>query len=221
MRAGVCACASFVLLAATPAAAVSQRTVTLAASGTGKAFWKLDSKSETARLALHYQWRGTIAFALPQSRRFSVARAATLRASWDGTYTSKRGRVTSTCAYRGARVASRVVARLATGRARGSVELTFHPRAGRGFFSDGRVRCSAGTAQGAPLHFAPSWFFRDNLQDHGRLSSQTALLVLPAKRLLPRARATIVFPLERGRNDSAAVGRLAWNNRGTVSITAR
>ena len=220
MRAGVCACASIVLVAVAPASAVSQRNVTIAVSGTGKAFWRLNSKSETASLAMHYRWHGTISFAVPRQSRFSALRATKLRASWDGTYRNRSGGVLSTCTYRGARVTAHIVARLSTGRAPRTLELTFHPRSGSGFFSDGRVRCSKGTAQSAPLHFAPSWFFRDNLQDHGRLSSQTAVLVLPAK-LLPRGSATLTFPFERGRNDSVAVGRLAWHNRGTTTVQAR
>ena len=220
MRAGVCACVSLLLVAVTPAAAVTQRTVTLHVSGTGKAFWKLDSTAETARLALHYRWHGTIGFVTPSTRRMSATRVTTLRASWDGTYTSKRGGVKSTCTYRAAHAVARVVARLATGRAPGTVELTFHPRTGLGFFGGGHVRCSAGTVQSAPPHFAPSWFFRDDLQDHGRLSAQTALLVLPAT-LLTRGSAKLTFPFEHGRNDSGAVGRLAWNNRGTATVRAR
>src|SRR4051812_39627034 len=58
-RAGVCAFASIFLVAVAPAATVPQRRVTLAVSGSGKAFWKHDSKSETARLGLRYRWHGT------------------------------------------------------------------------------------------------------------------------------------------------------------------
>ena len=82
-------------------------------------------------------------------------------------------------------------------------------------------RCQQpGATQSAPPHFAPSWFFRDNLQDRGRFSSQTAVLVLPA-RLFTRGKATLTFPFERGRNDAGAVARLAWHNRGTVTIRSR
>ena len=41
--------------------------------------------------------------------------------------------------------------------------------------------------------------------------------MLPAT-LLPRGSATIAFPLERGSNDSVALGHLGWNNRGTTSV---
>ena len=219
MRAGVCACV-LLLVAVTPAAAVSQRTVTLNVSGTGKAFWRLDSNAETARLALHYRWHGTIPFGVSRAHRLSATRVATLRASWDGTFTSKRGGVKSTCTYRAARVPARVTARLATGRARGTIELTFHPRNGLGFFREAGIRCSKGATQSAIPHFAPSWFFRDNLQDHGRLTSQTAVLVLPAT-LLTRGSAALTFPFERGRNDSVGIGHIAWNNRGTTTLDAR
>ena len=231
MRAGVCACVLSLLVAVTPAAAVSQRTVTLYVSGTGKAFWKLDSSSETSRLALRYRWHGTISFTVPLSRLrdpthrgLSVTRVATLAGGWNGSWSDKRGGVRSTCAYSGANVKASVRARLATGRAPNTLELTFNPRTGDGFFHDiGRraaIRCSKGTTQSAPPHFAPSWFFRDNLQDRGRLSSQTAVLVVPAT-LLTKGSATLTFPYERGRNDSVAVGHLAWHNRGTATLQAR
>jgi hypothetical protein len=226
-RAGVCVCASVLLTTAAPAGAVSQRHTLIFVSGTGKAFWKLDAKTETGRLALVYRWHGTIGFDIPRAalrdarhRGLSVTRAATLSATWSGTYRRRRG-VRTTCTYSGSKVKARVVARLATGRESGTLELTFRPRAGTGFFSDrggrARVRCAGGPEQSAPLHFAPSWFFRDNLQDHGRLTSRHAVLVLPAT-LLPRGSALIAFPLERGSNDSPALGHLGWNNRGTTSV---
>jgi hypothetical protein len=227
-RAGVCACASLSLLTVAPAAAVSQRRVTFAVSGSGKAFWKLDSKGDTGRLFLSYRWHGLIGFDITPARLrdathrgLTVTHRATLFASWSGTYRGRRSGVFTTCTYSGTKVHAAVVARLATGRAKGTLELTFHPRAASGFFRDrgGRatVGCSGKAQQSAPLHFAPSWFFRDNLQDHGRLTSQSAVLVLPAT-LLPRGSATISFPLERGSNDSVALGHLGWNNRGTTSV---
>jgi hypothetical protein len=229
-RAGVCACASVFLLTVAPATAVSQRRVTLAVSGSGKAFWKLESKAETGHLALRYRWHGTIGFDIPPARLrdvrhrgLTVTRPATLFAGWSGTYRRRSG-VLTMCTYSGVKVRAAVVARLAAGRTRGTLELTFHPRAGSGFFPDrgGRatVRCDHRAEQNAPPHFAPSWFFRDNLQDHGRLTSQTAVLVLPAT-LLPRGSATISFPRERGQNDSVALGHLGWNNRGTTSVETR
>ncbi len=229
-RAGVCACASLFLLTVAPASAVSQRRVTLAVSGSGKAFWKLDSQADTGRLSLIYRWHGTVGFDIARAllrdashRGLSVTRRATLSASWSGTYRGRRGGVLTTCTYSGSKVRAAVFARLATGRTKGTLELTFHPRAGNGFFRDrggrAKVRCGK-TEQSAPLHFTPSWFFRDNLQDHGRLTSESAVLVLPAK-LLPRGSATISFPLERGSNDSVALGHLGWNNRGATSVEAQ
>jgi hypothetical protein len=82
------------------------------------------------------------------------------------------------------------------------------------------VRCSVGYTQSAPSHFAPSWFFRDNLQDHGRMSSDKALIVLPST-LLPRGSATVAFPNEKGRNESVALGHLAWSNRAETTARAR
>ena len=65
-RAGVCVCASVLLITAAPAGAVTQRHTVIAVSGTGKAFWKLDAKTETGRLALVYRWHGTIGFDIPR-----------------------------------------------------------------------------------------------------------------------------------------------------------
>ena len=118
-----------------------------------------------------------------------------------------------------------MTARLATGRARNTLELTLHPRAAEGgFFADkGRraiVRCSRGFTQSAPSHFAPSWFFRDNLQDHGRFTSDTAVIVVP-NTLLTRGKATVAFPNEKGRNDSVGLGHLSWNNRAETAVRAR
>lgn len=203
--------------------------MTLAVSGSGKAFWKLASKTDTGRLSLTYRWHGTIGFDIARAllrdashRGLTVTDKATLSASWSGTYRGRRGGVLTTCTYGGSKVRAAVVARLATGRAKGTLELTFHPR-GSGFFRDrggrAKVRCGK-TEQSAPLHFTPSWFFRDNLQDHGRLTSESAVLVLPAT-LLPLGSATISFPLERGSNDSVALGHLGWNNRGATSVEAQ
>jgi hypothetical protein len=230
VRAGVCACL-LLLVAVTPAAGAAQRNVTLYLSGTGKAFWKLDSSAETGRLALRYRWHGTISFAVPRSklrdpkhRGLSVTRIATLSGGWSGSYSDRRGGVRSTCTYTGANVKTAVRARLATGRAPDTLELTFNPRSGKGFFPDqgrrAKIRCTKGATQSSPPHFAPSWFFRDNLQDRGRFSSQTAVLVLPGT-LFTHGKATLTFPFERGRNESGSVGRLAWHNRGTVTIRSR
>ena len=109
---------------------------------------------------------------------------------------------------------------LGRGRKANTLELTFHPRDGRGFFAPGKNACQPGMGPSALPHFAPSSFFRDGLQDHGRLTTDSAILVLPAK-LLPHGKATIAFPFERGRNDSVALGRLGWNNRGTTTVTVR
>jgi hypothetical protein len=231
-RAAVCACAAVVLAAAPAASGISQRTVTITLAGSGKALWKLDSSREKSRLALGYRWHGTLTFDVaagplndPKHRRLSAASGGTLVASWSGRYTSKRADGSASCRYTGANVKARVGARLAKGRAADTLELTLHPRGAEGgFFSDkGRgavVRCSLGTIQTAPPHFAPSWFFRDNLQDHGRLSSDTAIVVLPGG-LLPNGSTRVAFPRETGRNDSVALGHIRWSNNGATVVRAR
>jgi hypothetical protein len=228
-RAVACALAYVVLSSPTTAGGISLRTVTITLHGGGKALWKLDSSGETGRLVLDYRWHGAVRFAVPmrlltdpKHRGLSVSSAATLVASWSGNYRRKEAGAVTTCRYSGASVRSRITAKLGKGRAANTLELTWHPgTAGSGFFSDkGRgavVRCSSGYTQSAPAHFAPSWFFRDNLQDHGRFSSDTAIIVLP-NTLLPRGSATVAFPNERGRNDSEAVGHIAWSNRGQTVI---
>jgi hypothetical protein len=218
-------------VSAQPAAGVSQRTVTIVLGGNGKAFWKLNSTRETSRLTVGYRWHGTLTFDVarsslrdPRHRRLSVSSTGTLFASWRGRYTTRTADGTGTCRYRGANVRARVNAKLARGRSGNTLELTLHPRARHGFFSDkGRhavVHCGAGLVQSAPPHFAPSWFFRDNLQDHGRLTSEAAVIVLPGT-LLPHGTVAVAFPSERGHSDSPALGHLAWNNRGRIAVRTR
>jgi hypothetical protein len=228
----LCALTSVLLLLPAGASGEAERAVTVTLYGSGKAFWKLNGSRETGRVALTYRWHGALTFHVAPSvlrdrkhRALTASSATTLVASWTGTYRHKRGDALTTCSYSGAKVKARVTATLARGRADNTVELRFHPRGDRGgFFSDrGRgavIRCSAGYTQTAPLHFAPSWFFRDNLQDHGRMSSGNAVIVLQST-LLPRGSATVAFPNEKGSNDSPAVGRLAWSNRAETAVRVR
>jgi hypothetical protein len=228
----LCALASVLLMSPAEGSAQAHRTVTITLYGSGKAFWKLNSSRETGRASLRYRWHGTLTFHVapsvlkdPKHRTLTASSATTLIASWTGTYRNKRGDALTTCRYSGTKVKSRVTATLARGRVDNTVELRFHPRGERsGFFSDrGRgavVRCSSGYTQSAPSHFAPSWFFRDNLQDHGRLSADNAVIAVPST-LLPRGSATVAFPKEKGRNDSVALGHLAWSNRAETAVRAR
>ena len=231
-RAALCACASVLFAVASPASGVSLRPVTITLFGSGKAFWKLDSRREAGRLALQYRWRGTLEFAIPapmladpQHRHLSASTRGTLTATWNGRYRSRRGDVVFTCTYRGTNATARVTAKLAAGRRRNTFELRLHPRGPEDRFFPDRsrravVRCSPGLVQTKPAHFAPSWFFRDNLQDHGRLSSDTAIIVLP-NTILPGGSATVAFPSEHGRNDSPALGHLAWNNQAQTAVRAQ
>jgi hypothetical protein len=228
----LCALASILLVSPAEGSAQAHRTVTITLYGSGKAFWKLNSSREVGRVSLKYRWHGSLTFHVapgvlrdPKHRTLTSSSATTLVASWTGIYRNKKGDALTTCRYSGAKVKSRVTATLHRGRAENTVELRFHPQGDRrGFFTDrGRgavVRCSAGYTQSAPSHFAPSWFFRDNLQDHGRLSSDNAVIVLPST-LLPRGSTTVAFPNEKGRNDSVALGHLAWSNRAETAVRAR
>jgi hypothetical protein len=231
-RGALTAFASALVVFAAPASGVSLRPVTITLYGSGKAFWTLNSRRETSRLLLRYRWRGTLEFAVAapmladaRHRRLSASTRGTLTASWTGRYRTRKGDAVSTCTYRGTDAAARVSAKLAAGRRRGSVELRLHPLGiAQRFFPDQSrravVSCSPGLVQTKPAHFAPSWFFRDSLQDHGRLSSDTAIIVLPGT-VLPRGSATVAFPHERGRNDSPALGHLAWDNRAQTAVQAR
>jgi len=228
----LCALASVILVSSAGASAQANRAVTITLYGSGKAFWKLNSSRETSRVALTYRWHGTLTFHVapsvlrdPTHRTLTASSSTTLVASWTGTYKNKKGDVLTMCRYSGAKVKARVTATLARGRADRTVELRLHPRGDRrGFFSDrghgAVVRCGDGYTQSAPAHFAPSWFFRDNLQDRGRMSSDNAVIVLPST-LLPRGSATVAFPNEKGSNDSPALGHLAWSNRAETAARAR
>jgi hypothetical protein len=230
-RAALWACASLIAFSP-PASGAPLRPVTITLYGSGKAFWKLDRRREASRLALRYRWRGTLEFAVPgavladaRHRHLSVSTRGTLTATWSGSYRIRKGDVVSTCTYTGTNATAHVTAQLAAGRRRNTVELRLHPRKTEdGFFRDRSrravVSCSPGLVQTRPAHFAPSWFFRDNLQDHGRLSSDTAIIVLPS-RVLPRGSATVAFPSEHGRNDSPALGHLAWSNTAQTAARAR
>ena len=229
----LCALASVFLLSPAGASGEAERAVTITLYGSGKAFWKLNSSRETGRVALTYRWHGALTFHVAPSvlrdrthRTLSASSATTLVASLErdlqNTSGATRSRRAATAARRSRRASRR---RSLWAEPRNTVELRLHPRGDRrGFFSDrGRgavVRCSAGYTQTAPSHFAPSWFFRDNLQDHGRMSSNNAVIVLPST-LLPRGSATVAFPNEKGSNDSPAVGRLAWSNQAETAVRAR
>jgi hypothetical protein len=224
--------AVFLAAGAEPASGVSARTVTITLLGGGKALWNLDNSREHSLVALDYHWRGTIRFAVavpqlndPAHRGLSVRSTATLVAAWTGHSSRTKLDETSGCKYKGVNVRARVTARLAKGRARNTLEVILHPRGvPRGFFFDrghgATVRCSSAYGARGPSHFAPSWFFRDNLQDHGRLSSDTAIIVFPST-LLPYGSATVAFPQERGRNTSVALGRIAWSNRAETAVRSR
>jgi hypothetical protein len=122
----------------------------------------------------------------------------------------------------GVNVPRRVTATLTNGK-RGSLQLVLGAR-GRGFFpsrgNGATVSCSSHVGARGPTHFEPEWLFRDALQDHGRLSSDTAVIVVPS-RLLPRGSLTVRFPRETGSVVQPLRPRLTWNNSGRVTLRAR
>jgi len=228
---GCAVCVSlFFCAAAAPASGAAAGTVTLTLSASGKASWSADGGADHAQLTLRYGWHGTLTFSIapgvlkyPAGAKFSVPASATLTASWTGVLRGQRIGEAYRCAYRGANVPGRVTATLSNGGVRGRLRLVLHPR-GRGFFpasGNGAIAaCSSRIGDSGPTHFEPEWLFRDNLEDHGRLTSDTAVITVSAA-LLPRGSVTVTFPREAGSVDQPLRPKLAWKNRGRLKLHAR
>jgi hypothetical protein len=228
---GSAVCVSlFFCAAAAPASGAAARTVAIDLSASGKASWSTDGDVDHAQLGLTYRWHGTVTFSVPAAvlrhparARFAVPGSATLTARWSGALRGERLGEQYRCVYRGANVHGRVTATLSNGRLRGSLRLVLHAR-GKGFFppvgSGATATCSSRIGSGGPTHFGPAWLFRDNLEDHGRLTSNTAVLTVPAA-LLPRGSAIVTFPHEAGRVDQPLRPKLVWNNSGRLRLDAR
>jgi hypothetical protein len=217
------ACFSLVSGEAAPASGAASRTVTITLTDSGKARWSTDGDAEKGTLALNYSWRGTLRFKVPAKARFLSTTSGTLRAAWTG---DASGTKLSTplsgpyhCQYAGKDVPSQVTATLTNGQARGTVEVTLHAKGEEGFFpskgSGATVNCSSGYGADGPVHFEPQWLFRDTTSDHGRMTSDTAVIVLPA-RALNRGSVTLTWPREIGKVSSPFRAKLAWNNVGKL-----
>jgi hypothetical protein len=206
-------------------------TVTLAENG--KATWSTDGVADKGHLALRYRWYGRLKFSIPAGvldeparSKFAVTGSTTLTATWTGELNGKKlsGPYSGAyrCRYFGRRVPGRVTATLMNGRARGVLLLILHAR-GEGFFpAKGRgatVSCNSQVGRLGPTHFEPSWLFRDNLQDHGRLTSDTAVIAVSSA-LLSEGSASVTFPHEFGTVDQPLRQKLAWNNKGRLTLRA-
>ena len=204
---------SLLSTAAAPADGAAARTITI--SGTGAARWSSDGSTDSARLTLNYRWSGSLTFA-------AASATTTLHASWTGRLTGKNSSGSYTCTYKGVNVPGRVTATLTNGK-RGSLKLVLGAR-GRDFLpsrgNGATVSCNSHVGERGPAHFEPQWLFRDTLQDHGRLSSDIAVIVVPST-LLPRGSVTVRFPKEAGSVVQPLRPRLTWSNNGRVTLRAR
>ena len=201
----LCGCAAWPAVfspTATPAAGT--RVVTVHLADRGKGTWS----TAGARLVLTYAWRGTLRFAVPAGARFSARSSTTLRAGWRGALSGP-----VQCRYARTNVPGRITAVLTNGTTRGTLRVVLHARSRRGFFpaTKASAPCSS------PAHFEPAWLFRDNLEDHGRLTADTAVIAVP-RTLLAHGSTTITFPHEVGTVDRPLRPKVTWNNRGRLRL---
>ena len=241
---GVVALASFTAFAATSTgartAAGATKTVKIALSATGTARWSTSGDEEQGSLALDYSWNGAFAFKVPVAQlndpkhaHLFVRVKGKLVGTWVGDYTGTRYSPPDTgkyhCSYSGKSVSTPVGVVLRAGPTSRRLEVVLLSLAGRalnspGFFPNkgggANVSCSNTVGAQGPTHFAPSWLFRDTIQDNGAFSSAQATIVLPAT-LIPQGTAKVAFPHEVGSVSSALRAKLNWNNTGRVTAVAR
>jgi hypothetical protein len=213
---------SLISATAAPAVGAAARTIVVTLGATGAARWSSDGVADTARLTLSYRWNGRFTFSVPARGKFTARAATTLRAGWSGRSSGTGTSGSYRCTYRGADVPGRVTATLSNG-TRGSLQLVLGARDSGFFSSQGNtatVSCTSRVGARGPTHFEPEWLFRDSLQDHGRFSSDTAVLVVPS-RLLPHGSVTVGFPREAGTVAQPLRPRLTWRNSGRVTLSAR
>ena len=229
----LCGCAAWLVVlcpAATPAADTT-RVVTVQLLQTGSATWSTAGADTQEQLTLTYGWRGLLRFAVPTDAlanpalAFTVRSVTTLKADWEGDL--KGAAATGarySCRYTGRHVVGRVTAALSNGRKPGTLRLVLHAKNRYGFFPrtsrGARVSCNSPLAGGGPAHFEPAWLFRDNLQDHGRLTSDTAVILVPSA-LFPHGSVAVTFPHEVGTVDQPLRPKLAWSNKGKLRLRAR
>lgn len=222
---GLVALASFAALTGGAPAAQrhAARTVTFHLSDSGVGNFSNLSETERSQTAIKYSWTGVAAFKVPARKTFSVLSKATLVGTWTGDYRGTRfaGQPNPGdfhCTYAGKNVKITVTAQLVTDGARKvDVVLTRNT----GFFPAATgANCSNEVGTEGPSHFSPSWLFRDTVTDHYRLSSSTAVLVLP-RTVLNGGTATAKFPNEVGSNTITLKGKVSWHNVGRLRATVR
>jgi hypothetical protein len=228
---GLVALALFASLAVASAAAPRARTatgaVTLSLSDSGKGRWSILGDSETGSLAMNYSWHGRLRFPGVPGKA-----GGTLTGTWVGDYVGTRLQPPNQggyhCSYSGKNITITLTATLARGPGSKHVTLTLdrgvHRQVTRfGFFPNkgggAQVNCATSVGADGPPHFSPGWLFRDTVTDHGTLTSQQAVIVLPSTVL--KGKATVTFPREIGSVDSALRDKLNWRNVGTLKVTGR
>lgn len=218
---GCSASLSLFSTAAAPADGAAARTSTIALGATGAARWSSDGGADKSRLTLSYRWAGSLTFAVPAHGSFTAHATTTLRASWTGRLSGQNSSGSYACTYKGVNVPGRVTATLTNGK-HGSLKLVLGARGGGFFPSRGNgttVSCNSHVGARGPTHFEPEWLFRDAFQDHGRLSADAAVIVVPSA-FLRRGSATVTFPSEIGKVDQPLRPKLTWNNKGRLTLRA-
>jgi hypothetical protein len=188
-------------------------------------------------MAMNYNWKVTLKFKVnsaklrnPGTSKFSAATSGTLTGNWVGDLTGTRTGGASPgkyhCEYKGTKVASRIRAQLQSA-PKGKVRVIFTAvptETGVRFFpgkgNGATISCANAISNDDVPHFNPAWLFRETFSDAGKMSSNTAVITLPAT-ILPRGSAKVKFPREIGEVDSPLRDKLAWNNVGTLSAVAR
>ena len=184
-------------------------------------------------MAMNYSWKGTAKFRVPTSAlkkpgtaKFSVRGTGNLSGNWLGDFAGTQYGTASAgpyhCTYKGTLVKTTVDAQLKNGTKKGRLQIIllaksyefgiyFFPVKGTGVTQD----CANATGAGGPAHFSPAALFRDSFNVGGQLTTQTAIIDVPAT-LLPRGNAKVTFPKEIGSVDSPLRPKLAWRNVGTL-----
>jgi len=216
--------------AAAPASGAAVKVVTLKLGNRGTGTWSTAGDTEKGSETLSYRWSGTVKIKVPtaQLRPGAVLNAGgtgTLTGSWTGDYRGTKFQAPFQgpyhCTYKASNVAVHIAAFLRNGPSRKTLALWLNR--GVGFFpgsGDGaEANCSNDVGKDGPPHFEPSWLFRDAVTDHFRLTSNTAVLVLPRTLLSSGQAVTSRFPNEVGQSGGGESLRaqVTWHNVGRLT----
>jgi hypothetical protein len=238
MALGAAAACALAGSASAPASSEASRLVTITFNDSGKGRWSTEGDTDKGSMAMNYSWKGTAKFRVPinalkkpSSAKFSVRGTGSLAGSWLGDFAGTQFGTASAgpyhCTYKGTLVKTTVDAQLKNGPKKGRLQILlfarsyesgiyFFPVKGAGVTQD----CANATGASGPAHFSPAALFRDSFNVGGQLTTQTAVIDVPAT-LLPRGSAKITFPREIGSVNSPLRAKLAWRNVGTLALKAR